>query len=86
MSYKLFQILILEIFGMCPALCDKYRNRTATLANKYEPLTSDPGCTLEEKIKHLQDWWEEHEDLIRGYNMTDRDLEKAVELANVPLR
>lgn len=75
-----------EIFGMCPALCDKYRSETVNLANRYEPLTTDPAYTIEEKVKVLQEWWEKHEDLIRGRNMTDKDIEKAVKLANVPLR
>lgn len=71
---------------MCPALCDKYRSETVNLANKYEPLTTSSAYTIEERVKLLQEWWEKHEDLIRGRNMTDRDIEKAVELANVPLR
>lgn len=82
----LFQIIILEIFAMCPALSDKYRSDTADLAMKYEPLTSNLTYTIEEKISALQEWWEKHEDLIRGSNMTAEDIEKTVKRANTPLR
>lgn len=74
-----------EIFASTESLSQKYRDGCKALEAKYGPQVSKEK-TEQELQQVYNDWWEDHENLTNGENMTLNDIEKAVDSINTPLR
>ncbi|XP_054267836.1 cytosolic 5'-nucleotidase 3-like [Macrosteles quadrilineatus] len=75
----------LEIFASAKSLSKKYRDGCKALEAKYGPKVSREKT--EEELQRVYDqWWDDHEILTAGENITLKDIEEAVDSINTPLR
>lgn len=74
-----------EIFASAKSLSKKYRDGCKALEAKYGPKVSREKT--EEELQRVYDqWWDDHEILTAGENITLKDIEEAVDSINTPLR
>lgn len=45
------------MFGQCPSVPQKYKDEDSRLASIYKPIESDPHLSVEEKTKHMIQWY-----------------------------
>ena len=67
-------------------LWEDYSKKAYELFNYYHPIEIDTNISLEEKKKEMKTWWEKHMDLLVKTWLTQKDIEKAVELGKVEFR
>ena len=63
-----------------------YAPKAHELFNKYHPIEIDSKIPFEEKLKSMQNWWQEHFDLLIKCGLNKKDVEKAVESGKVKFR
>ncbi|XP_017782272.1 PREDICTED: 7-methylguanosine phosphate-specific 5'-nucleotidase [Nicrophorus vespilloides] len=66
------------IFACCDSLPESYKVQEKTLKDKYLPIENDPKMPLPEKTKYMEEWWAQSEEILKGVNVTDDDIEEAV--------
>ena len=67
-------------------LWEYYSKKAYELFDYYHPIEIDSDISLEEKKKEMKTWWEKHMDLLVKTWLTQKDIEKAVELGKVDFR
>lgn len=45
------------MFRECPSVPQKYKDEELKLAEYYKPIEVDPVMSVEEKTKHMVDWY-----------------------------
>lgn len=45
------------MFRECPSIPQEYKDEDNRLADIYKPIERDPNMSLEEKTKHMVDWY-----------------------------
>lgn len=73
------------IFSSIPTAAQniEYQSTVKALRKKYYPIEMDPHLTVEEKIKHMEDWWILSEKALNGLKISQAELEQAC-LASKP--
>lgn len=67
-------------FGMfreCPSIPQDYKDKEISLANYYKPIEVDSHMKIEEKIKHMIEWYMKAHDLLKGMKFPRNELEEA---------
>lgn len=53
------------MFKECPSVPQHYKDEENRLAEKYKPIEVDHLMSVEEKIKHMIDWYEAGHKLLK---------------------
>ncbi|XP_053599646.1 7-methylguanosine phosphate-specific 5'-nucleotidase isoform X2 [Plodia interpunctella] len=64
-------------FGMftdCPSVPQKYRDEDLRLSNIYKPIECDGTMSVEEKTKHMVDWYVAANNLLKGLTFPRNEL------------
>ncbi|XP_028043055.1 7-methylguanosine phosphate-specific 5'-nucleotidase [Bombyx mandarina] len=68
---------VLTSFGMfreCPSIPQHYKDEDVRLASIYKPIEADPVMTVEEKTKHMVDWYIAAHALLKGVQFPRSEL------------
>ncbi|XP_032512247.1 7-methylguanosine phosphate-specific 5'-nucleotidase isoform X2 [Danaus plexippus] len=68
---------VLTSFGMfkeCPSVPQKYKDDETMLANKYKPIEVDANMSIEDKVKHMKDWYMASHNLMKGLKFPRNEL------------
>ncbi|XP_013185692.2 7-methylguanosine phosphate-specific 5'-nucleotidase [Amyelois transitella] len=63
------------MFTACPSVPQKYREEDLRLANIYKPIECDGKMSVEEKTKHMVDWYVAANDLLKGVKFPREELD-----------
>jgi 5'-nucleotidase len=74
------------IFSKCSQLPSDYKEQDAALFERYRPIEIDPNMSQEEKSKHMVDWYQEAQKLLRGFDFQTAELEEVVRREGAELR
>ncbi|XP_050296387.1 cytosolic 5'-nucleotidase 3 [Anthonomus grandis grandis] len=76
------------IFSSIPSSMNnkEYQTIVQGLRKKYYPIELDPHLTVEEKIKHMEEWWSLSEKAIKGLKVTQEEIEEACKASEPVLR
>ncbi|XP_035458220.2 7-methylguanosine phosphate-specific 5'-nucleotidase isoform X2 [Spodoptera frugiperda] len=69
--------VVLTSFGMfreCPSIPQHYKDEDNRLAGIYKPIESDPNMSIEEKTKHMIDWYVAAHTLLKGVKFPRNEL------------
>ncbi|CAH2063125.1 unnamed protein product, partial [Iphiclides podalirius] len=69
--------MVLTSFGMfreCPSIPQCYRDEEIKLASYYKPIEVDPVMSIEEKTKHMVDWYQAAHKLLKGVKFPKQEL------------
>ncbi|XP_022829135.1 7-methylguanosine phosphate-specific 5'-nucleotidase [Spodoptera litura] len=72
--------VVLTSFGMfreCPSIPQHYKDEDNRLAGIYKPIESDPHMSIEEKTKHMIDWYVAAHALLKGVKFPRHELKEA---------
>lgn len=53
------------MFRECPSIPKDYKDEEIRLANIYKPIEVDSEMSIEEKTKHMVDWYVAAHDLLK---------------------
>ncbi|XP_028161838.1 7-methylguanosine phosphate-specific 5'-nucleotidase-like isoform X1 [Ostrinia furnacalis] len=68
---------VLTSFGMfreCPSIPQEYKDEDNRLADIYKPIERDPHMSLEEKTKHMVDWYNAAHAQLKGVTFPRQEL------------
>ncbi|XP_013140663.1 PREDICTED: 7-methylguanosine phosphate-specific 5'-nucleotidase [Papilio polytes] len=68
---------VLTSFGMfreCPSIPQEYKDEEIRLASIYKPIEVDPVMSIEEKTKHMIDWYQAAHKLLQGMKFPKQEL------------
>ncbi|CAG5044776.1 unnamed protein product [Parnassius apollo] len=68
---------VLTSFGMfreCPSIPQCYKDEENRLAAIYKPIEVDPVMSIEEKTKHMVDWYQAAHKLLQGMKFPKQEL------------
>ncbi|KAL0839840.1 hypothetical protein ABMA28_016466 [Loxostege sticticalis] len=68
---------VLTSFGMfreCPSIPQEYKDEDNRLADIYKPIERDPNMSLEEKTKHMVDWYNAAHAQLKGVTFPRQEL------------
>ncbi|RVE52277.1 hypothetical protein evm_003067 [Chilo suppressalis] len=69
--------IVLTSFGMfreCPSIPQHYKDEDNRLSQIYKPIESDPHMSLEEKTKHMVDWYKAAHMQLKGVTFPRQEL------------
>ncbi|CAG9792191.1 unnamed protein product [Diatraea saccharalis] len=69
--------IVLTSFGMfreCPSIPQYYKDEDNRLSDIYKPIESDPHMSLEEKTKHMVDWYKAAHVQLKGVIFPRQEL------------
>ncbi len=67
-------------------LKEGYAEKAHALFDKYRPIETDPGISVEEKKRLMQEWWKAHYRLLIESGLSKSDLESVAEKIYVRIR
>lgn len=67
-------------------LSEEYSKAAKELFEKYHAIEIDPNLSLEAKIKHMQEWWETHYDLLIKSGLKKEHLQRVIDSDKIILR
>ncbi|PNF29815.1 7-methylguanosine phosphate-specific 5'-nucleotidase [Cryptotermes secundus] len=74
------------IFSQCRQLPSGYKEQDAALFQHYRPIEIDPNISREEKAKHMVDWYQQAQKLLRGFDFQTEELEEVIRREGAELR
>ncbi|XP_047989924.1 7-methylguanosine phosphate-specific 5'-nucleotidase [Leguminivora glycinivorella] len=69
--------VVLTSFGMfreCPSIPQYYKDEDTRLSGIYKPIEADPHMKVEEKIKHMVNWYHAAHDILKGVKLPRDEL------------
>lgn len=69
--------IVLTSFGMfreCPSIPQHYKDEDNRLSSIYKPIEADSQLTIEEKTKHMVDWYTAAHALLKGVRLPRHEL------------
>jgi len=67
-------------------LSEEYSKKAFALADYYHPIEFNPEIPLEEKKKHMQEWWKKHFDLLFEYGLNKNHLKRLIDEERIKFR
>ncbi|XP_066152564.1 7-methylguanosine phosphate-specific 5'-nucleotidase [Euwallacea fornicatus] len=67
------------IFSSIPSTAqnETYQKTVKSLRQKYYPIEMDPHISVEDKLKHMEMWWDLSEKAIKGLKVTQEEIDQA---------
>lgn len=69
---------VLSSFGLleeCPSLPESFRTKSTALKDKFFPIEIDPHMDKAEKIEAMVEWWTRSSNLLKGFSLTQDEIE-----------
>ncbi len=67
-------------------LTPEYGPASFALLEKYAPFEHDQNISRSERMKKMEDWWIEHQELLINCRLNKRDMDMAMEAMHIKLR
>ncbi|KAK9876559.1 hypothetical protein WA026_013935 [Henosepilachna vigintioctopunctata] len=67
------------IFRCCPSLPKEHVELTDALANKYKPIECDLSMSIEERKRHMDEWYAATEESLRGIVISPEEISEIAE-------
>lgn len=67
-------------------LTPKYASASYALLTKYAPIEHDQNIPRSERIKQMENWWREHQELLIKCRLNKHDMDTVMEATHMKLR
>ena len=67
-------------------LTPEYAPASYALLTKYAPIEHDQNISRSERIKQMENWWKEHQELLIKCRLNKHDMDTVMEATNMKLR
>lgn len=76
----------IKVMLECDRITQDGIDETRQLFKKYRPIEIDPNLSVEEKQRHMADWWTENLKLFSSLHLTDSDFRSMVSKSKMACR